>query len=129
MVSRKSTVHPNQPRKFSPFSVCDCLVVTIHNSSLSQWRAPTDLRLKICIARMHGKTTMASRQATTAEMDDNNKLTCSTNAITLAIKAIASVFFFEITQYNLDTHNACTITPINTRVQTLPVSVMRMGSP
>ena len=30
-------------------------------------------------------------------------------------------FFFEITQYNPDTHNIHTHTPMNTRTQTLPL--------
>jgi hypothetical protein len=34
---------------------------------------------------------------------------------------ISSCIFFKITQYNADTHNARTLTPMNARTQTLPL--------
>ena len=51
-----------------------------------------DSRLTIGITRMYDKPSSASRQATIAEMDGNSKLTCSTNAIALAITSMASVY-------------------------------------
>ena len=89
----------SSPRSLSTFSVYGCSLVTAHQC----------LKGGVCRLtshdwhqQLHDKTLTTSRRAATAEKDDNNKPTCSTNAIALAITTIVSVYIllqFKIYKY------------------------------